>query len=508
MRDEWIKIYGQELKKDDNLINDRFEQNSRDLLKMGFPHRLIYHTYLKYRFRSSEEAVEILSRVNNKWTHEFVLSDFNKCFICEDFEEEHRDLKKVIENRILIEKKQSNVIQGQLELFKRKSLEQKNERKDVVLELNLKKCPICWDEIKENEKICLNCKHQYCKECIINYIKEEIKNNKNEETSCPTAECKEKFPEDIIKAYSSPEQYAKYLKFQERRRINKESDSIIHCPFVNCEGYANKVVNNDSLLANESNVMEKLLDNEKKEITKIKYTCNYNHSFCSLCLKSWHDYTSCKEDENVAQFATESGFILKKCPNCKVWTEKTLGCNHMTCKICKFSWCWLCNLECLPDHYLVEGTPCYGKQFNENQEDQRELETIFNDIDSFTGSVFYFFKITIALSAFFLGRIYANDPNEPNRRRPNKCTIYSIFLILVLIITLISCLTNLILIIYMLKNITRMNQMRENCKNCIRLILGFSFMIIWFLFFFLGIVLTVIWLLIMMIYITYKILNV
>lgn len=39
------------------------------------------------------------------------------------------------------------------------------------------------------------------------------------------------------------------------------------------------------------------------------------------------------------QLAMRSGF--KKCPECKVWIEKTEGCNHMACK-CGAHICWVC----------------------------------------------------------------------------------------------------------------------------------------------------------------------
>ena len=53
--------------------------------------------------------------------------------------------------------------------------------------------------------------------------------------------------------------------------------------------------------------------------------------------------------------------FIKKCPNCRIWTEKNEGCNHMTCAECKFQWCWLCGEKYSLNHYR-EGK-CNGLQF-------------------------------------------------------------------------------------------------------------------------------------------------
>lgn len=106
-----------------------------------------------------------------------------------------------------------------------------------------------------------------------------------------------------------------------------------------------------------------------------KLRCNFNHEFCAECNHAWHGNSSCEEDKEIKDFATFSGIIPKKCPNCNVWTEKNKGCNHMTCKICSYNWCWLCLKECKEDHYLQEG-PCQGKQFDEGGENLREADLI------------------------------------------------------------------------------------------------------------------------------------
>ncbi|XP_065891990.1 E3 ubiquitin-protein ligase parkin-like [Dysidea avara] len=50
--------------------------------------------------------------------------------------------------------------------------------------------------------------------------------------------------------------------------------------------------------------------------------------------------------------------ITKNCPRCKSAIEKNGGCNHVTCLICKFEFCWPCLLEwnrnCQDDHWFED----------------------------------------------------------------------------------------------------------------------------------------------------------
>mmetsp|Transcript_16803 Transcript_16803/g.14708 ORF Transcript_16803/g.14708 Transcript_16803/m.14708 type:complete len:178 (+) Transcript_16803:1205-1738(+) len=39
------------------------------------------------------------------------------------------------------------------------------------------------------------------------------------------------------------------------------------------------------------------------------------------------------------------------CPKCQSKVEKVSGCNHMTCPICTYEWCWLCGGTYSPGHF-------------------------------------------------------------------------------------------------------------------------------------------------------------
>ena len=68
--------------------------------------------------------------------------------------------------------------------------------------------------------------------------------------------------------------------------------------------------------------------------------------------------------------------IVKRCPYCKIWTEKNEGCNHMTCVECKFQWCWLCQKEYKYGHY--DNGSCKGLQFN-TENDENKIKRMLED---------------------------------------------------------------------------------------------------------------------------------
>ena len=79
-----------------------------------------------------------------------------------------------------------------------------------------------------------------------------------------------------------------------------------------------------------------------------------------------------KLDNSIIEFAKNN--FIKKCPKCSIITQKSSGCNHITCSKCKFQWCWLCNGEYTSEHY--NQGKCKGFQFFKPN-DENEIKLAF-----------------------------------------------------------------------------------------------------------------------------------
>ena len=71
--------------------------------------------------------------------------------------------------------------------------------------------------------------------------------------------------------------------------------------------------------------------------------------FCFKCGEEAHQPSSCVElaqwSEKCQNDSETANWILantKRCPKCNTRIEKNQGCNHMTCRSCKYEFCWMC----------------------------------------------------------------------------------------------------------------------------------------------------------------------
>jgi hypothetical protein len=151
-------------------------------------------------------------------------------------------------------------------------------------------------------------------------------------------ECQNHISDDFVMKHISHNDnlVEKYKKFKKRSEIIKDKNKKL-CPKPNCDSFLQK-------------------SNKSKYVT-----CENGHTYCFECLKPPHGNKSCDLNLENEFIKWTKGKRVKRCPRCKMYTEKNEGCNHMTCTNCKYQWCWLCEGKYIYGHY--DSGRCKGQQF-------------------------------------------------------------------------------------------------------------------------------------------------
>ena len=459
-----------------------FSEISKELIKMGFSPKLINNLFLVKHFQTLEEAIDLLSKTENQWNHDYLEGDNFICFICDSAQTEHKSHKNIFHSQQIDPK----IIQKLNSFAERVSL---NKEKDqFVIKINLQDCPICFAEISEDNKYYLKCKHLFCKECIVNYLEEEINNARVLGLKCAWKDCNEIIQDEEIKSLVTEKTFKKLKKFRLRKEIQKDPSTQL-CPIADCEGFAKKSINN---LEEEKNSSL-----ERKSLLQVKYSCSNNHNFCGKCNRVWHGSNSCEDDKEILDFATDSGKMLKKCPKCKVWTEKNEGCNHMHCKICEYDWCWICEMACPLDHFRIQNTPCYGKQFNEEGDPDFEYYDLLIDQSNFFKSLIFFFVFSFLVINSSIRNVLMQNRQNNHIQRPSKFIVFVILFCMFLFCFVFLILTNGIIVMYMFVNLGKLQTVRNNfCKFvCVTI-----FLILLLIFYPFGVTFACFWFVVCMLY--------
>ncbi len=298
-------------------------QVQKELIEMGFELNMINNLIIYLEIKTTEQAIDYLSKIEEKWNHPIIFSediinngkDINnqivfdknsKCAICSDVEENHytnnlsniRNLKiKKIDDLILEKKKRdelnkfdtfnfdniennlnnsdhldkefsNNIVKRDLNSFDEIIELKKKILSSEKIEINIKNevikllnCEICLGEISSEFK--LECKHCYCKECLEDYINNKINNSEISKIPCPRGKdkCSYIFKEEIIKTLVNKDNLERYYRFVRRKEIGSMK-GLIFCPFPDCESFS---ILNKNLIKKEflSDIKNKYLFNNK-----------------------------------------------------------------------------------------------------------------------------------------------------------------------------------------------------------------------------------------------------
>ncbi|CAF3491826.1 unnamed protein product [Rotaria sp. Silwood1] len=205
----------------------------------------------------------------------------------------------------------------------------------------LSECTICCELKRLQKRTC--CNFNVCSTCLNIYVEHQIKQGIIR-IQCPNQQCQMYMHRDEIhKRCISPELRHKFTRYL---IDNNRSINIKTCP--RC--------------SNIHEIDVELCRSMKRAPTKVQCVeCNL--IWCFQCHSPWHDGIQCKEfrrgDRMLKKWAREVHYgqhNAQQCPSCKVYIQRTKGCDHIVCLRCKTEFCYKCgdrfrDIKFIGDHY-------------------------------------------------------------------------------------------------------------------------------------------------------------
>ncbi|CAK7352290.1 unnamed protein product [Dovyalis caffra] len=177
-------------------------------------------------------------------------------------------------------------------------------------------CEICIERRDLYDSFSLKgCAHFYCIECIIRYVASILDDNRAV-ISCPASDCPGVLEPEYCRVILPKEVFDRWgiALCESVIDVSKK----LYCPYMDCS----------ALLVNDTG----------GEIER-SYCPFCKRAFCVRCMVPWHSDISCRkfqklkkkgEDVMLKELAKRKKW--RRCPKCKYYVEKSMGCFRMKCR--------------------------------------------------------------------------------------------------------------------------------------------------------------------------------
>ncbi|KAG0306584.1 hypothetical protein BGZ98_002103 [Dissophora globulifera] len=206
-------------------------------------------------------------------------------------------------------------------------------------------CSICFDDSEAGAVLGLRCGHTFCQPCYEYYLTQKImEEGECRRIFCAESGCSVTLDEQAIASVVPQKVMERYRVLQDRAYV-ADNGSLRWCPAPNCE-----------------NAVECRHLHSSFSIIVPTVACACGNNFCFGCglgdhqpapcglVKMWQK--KCADDSETANWISAN---TKECGKCQSTIEKNGGCNHMTCRKCKYEFCWVCM-----GSWLEHGTSWYN----------------------------------------------------------------------------------------------------------------------------------------------------
>ncbi|PPQ98011.1 hypothetical protein CVT26_003073 [Gymnopilus dilepis] len=186
-------------------------------------------------------------------------------------------------------------------------------------------CPVCYEDASNPEQ--LACGHVYCGVCLKHFLTSAVE-GKSFPLTCAgnDATCNAPIAIPLIQRFLPPQVFHALVEAAFATHLEQRAEEFKYCTTPDC----------------------KQIYRRKADQASLQCPSCFS-TICASCDEEGHEGMTCEErrihkdpeeqERLNEQLAAESGY--KKCPRCRIWIEKTEGCNHMACR-CGVHICWKC----------------------------------------------------------------------------------------------------------------------------------------------------------------------
>ncbi|KAL0488861.1 hypothetical protein AKO1_013547 [Acrasis kona] len=200
---------------------------------------------------------------------------------------------------------------------------------ELAKSLAPKSCVICLSEVDVDFIYRLNsCGHDsFCRECMTDYLMDQIKSRNP--CKCPIPDCRSEVTKDDLEVLLQKETIDLYDQHSLERVISTNPHQFLNCYTPGCEYVF-------------------FHDGGQDEHDFLCPKCNKR--YCLKCKVEYHNQITCEQYQKWAQENETSDMAFeeykkksngKPCPTCRHFVEKTMGCDHMSCR-CGAKFCYKC----------------------------------------------------------------------------------------------------------------------------------------------------------------------
>ena len=194
-------------------------------------------------------------------------------------------------------------------------------------------CPACIGEVSSPIK--LPCGHSWCRSCLQRYLKVATQRDTSFPLICHGVDkkCGVPIPLFVAKSMLSVSDYDAIVEAAFSTHIQTHPEEFHYCPTPDCQQIYRSAPEGISMQCPDCLIR-----------------------ICTNCHSDAHDGLTCSEvhdgDDLFMDWVSKND--VKQCPKCNMAIEKSEGCNHMTCSMCRTHICWVC-LDTFKDGYAIYG---------------------------------------------------------------------------------------------------------------------------------------------------------